>query len=768
MDPEFPSSPSKRRRTMSPAESRTTMQPNAEASGEGSLLDALMQQVEAQTEASAPQDDGKETPRETTTKPSLPSDVHTTNGEVPKQTNSLGEPAVSNDVEVMEDMVEVPVSSTEVERVQESTTSEVEVPQPHPLNNEARNAVHQSSISPEEAPATKTLDHDVAMTDTNPPRQAEPEAPLTIAEHAELAQASILDPSGAGGMITQTPDHPNGMVSLSTETANNDDTYEILQTAPTLTDPQGFSGTAYNAAEAVKPTDQPQEREWETDSSPISSSDSLDLSSSSDDSDEGPDGDYAMLDQEEQARILMQDGGSDDEGDKHKGKAGAGVRSANEKPEEVIPKPDIDVTLEMNIEQLGTVEGIVENTVVVKAKISAEYQVLESGSLLCLQNRSVIGVIAEPLGRVEQPMYTVRFTNEKAIKEAGVAEIGTMVYYVLPHSTFVFTQPLKNMKGTDASNFHDEEVGDDEMEFSDDEKEAEYKRMLKMKKRGRTDEGGRGDRGDRGGRGGRGGRGNHRGGQTNGYATNGYPPSSAAITNTGAPGTNPSETLNYDDDGQTDYTPLPRPTNLHEMMGGSAPMEDVNGAHAFPSSLPPTSVSSRGTSRGRGDRGNGRSRGRGRGGFHNDRRTSDHQNSYSQQNSYNQRPQEYTQQQQSMPPPPFPYPQQQQSTTSYHPPQAPYLPPQQNPFSPFSPSPISPLPQGHFNFSPQHGYPSFPPPPPAPQGQNGYNYQNHPGYNQQQNYNQSPPGVQNWPNNAEAMAQVQRQLDDMRRQQGQR
>ena len=765
MEPEFPSSPSKRRRTMSPDESCTTIQPDAEASGEGSLLDALMQQVEAQTEASAPQDNGKETSLETTTKSSLLPDVNTTNGELPKQTNSLEEPAVGNDVEVMEDMVEVPVSSTEVETVQGYTPPEVQVLQSQPTDNDTRNTAHQSSISSEEAPAGRTLDHDVAMTDTYTSRQTEIEAPQTIKEHSELAKATIPDASGAGGTITQTPVHQGDIVSLATETANTDDTHEISETFPALTDPRGSVAAADNAVDAVKPTGPPLEREWETDSSPISSSDSSDLSSSSDDSDEGPDGDYAMLDQEEQARILMQDGGSDDEGDKHKGKAGAGVRSANEKPEEVIPKPDIDVTLEMNIEQLGTVEGIVENTVVVKAKISAEYQVLESGSLLCLQNRSVIGVIAEPLGRVEQPMYTVRFTNEKAIKEAGVADIGTMVYYVLPHSTFVFTQPLKNLKGTDASNFHDEEVGDDEMEFSDDEKEAEYKRMLKMKKRGRTDEGGRGDRG---GRGGRGGRGNHRGGQTNGHATNGYPPGSSAITNPGAPGTNPSETLNYDDDGQTDYTPLPRPTNLHEMMGGSAPMEDVNGAHAFPSSLPPTSVSSRGTGRGRGDRGNGRSRGRGRGGFHNDRRSSDHQNSYSQQNSYNQQPQKYTQQQQSMPPPPFPYPQQQQSPTSYHPPQAPYLPPQQNPFSPFSPSPISPLPQGHFNFSPQHGYPSFPPPPPAPQGQNGYNYQNQPGYTPQQNYIQSPPGVQNWPNNAEAMAQVQRRLDDMRRQQGQR
>ena len=46
-------------------------------------------------------------------------------------------------------------------------------------------------------------------------------------------------------------------------------------------------------------------------------------------------------------------------------------------------------------------------------------------------------------------------------------------------SNFVFVEKLKLAKGSDASNAHDEEPGDDEAEFSDDEKEAAYKRTLK-------------------------------------------------------------------------------------------------------------------------------------------------------------------------------------------------------------------------------------------------------------------------------------------------
>lgn len=43
----------------------------------------------------------------------------------------------------------------------------------------------------------------------------------------------------------------------------------------------------------------------------------------------------------------------------------------------------------------------------------------------------------------------------------------------------MFVDRLKLAKGSDASNAHDEEPGEDEVEFSDDEQEAAYKRMLK-------------------------------------------------------------------------------------------------------------------------------------------------------------------------------------------------------------------------------------------------------------------------------------------------
>lgn len=46
-------------------------------------------------------------------------------------------------------------------------------------------------------------------------------------------------------------------------------------------------------------------------------------------------------------------------------------------------------------------------------------------------------------------------------------------------ATFVFTRELRAIKGSDASNVWDEEVGAGEIEFSDDEQEQEYKRAQK-------------------------------------------------------------------------------------------------------------------------------------------------------------------------------------------------------------------------------------------------------------------------------------------------
>ena len=413
---------------------------------------------------------------------------------------------------------------------------------------------------------------------------------ITPANEASATEQKNIDADNATNNNATAPSESKDVDMKEGPASNGNDVQLETKNAQTTEGPTSNGGTnadpallvAQNAAqEGESPLpevpvagEQPEENgepEWEVDSSPYESSSE---SSSSDSSSDDEDDEYKLLDPEEQARLLMETA-SDDEGGKE-GKRD--VRTANEKDEDVLPIPDITVTADTKIEMLGNIETIVDNIALVKANISGEYQVLETGSALCLANLKVIGVVSETLGKVEQPLYTVRFKSTDDLKEMGI-EKGIPVFYVVEHSTFVFTQPLKGLKGSDASNFYDEEVGEHEVEFSDDEAEAEYKRQLKQKRLEKRGEGDRVDRGNRRGRG------------------RGQPRPS---------GLRNSE-LNYDEVPMEDgYTPLARPKNFHEMMGGQeAPLETPRFQGEKPFS---------GRGRGR-DRGNDRGgRGRGRGG----------------------------------------------------------------------------------------------------------------------------------------------------------
>lgn len=471
------------------------------------------------------------------------------------------------------------------------------------------------------------------------------------------------------------------------------------------------------------------EAEFELDSSPIESSPEDSSDSLSDDS---SDNDYEMLDPAEQARLLMQeDGGSDDEGGT-KGAASAPLRTLNEKPDEVVEKPNIIVTEDMPIEELGEAEAIVENLVLIKAKTTGEYQVLETGSLLCLKDRTVIGVVAETLGRVQQPLYTIRFTNVAAISEAGISK-NTAVYYVPQHSTFVFTQAIKAIKGSDASNIHDEEVGDDELEFSDDEAEAEFKRNQKLRRQAK-----------------RGGRGASANGYSGGPRENGF--SSGNRNGNAERSQVDTASISYDDDVGGDgglYTPLARPSNLHERPGQGARGEISSGSRHHDRG----GHDSRGRGghsigrgdRGRGDRGRGdRGRGdRGRGRDRGDRHRGSNSERGDRQGSVNS----------DHPRPPVPVPNL-SLPPAPPPPRPPYSmgppkPPAPRSFTPAYPQYLSQQTSNYQPYSP--GYPSGHPPHPYHQGQSPsqlpqpgnlqpprqqYGHQSH--YSQQQNHAVNP------------------------------
>ncbi|KAI1089037.1 NAF1-domain-containing protein [Rostrohypoxylon terebratum] len=390
----------------------------------------------------------------------------------------------------------------------------------------------------------------------------------TATENAQPPQENEAvkeDPQNGDIQITDAPPSPPSLTSALEALLGGLDPQPPQESTTTPAQPNGTEPDGQTEEQEAQG-----DPEWEEDSSPYeSSSDSSSSDDSDDDSEDGKN--YELLGPEETARILMEmEGGSDDEGEgKAKGPGGGSqVRTKNELPEEVVPKPDVTITPEMPITELGNVEHIVENTVVIKANTTGEYQVLDSGSVLCTEGRVVIAAVADLIGNVQQPRYTARFTNEEEIKSFGL-ELGTKIYYLPSHATYVFTQALRAQKGTDASNWHDEEAGDDEIEFSDDEKEAEYKKQQKAKKKGA-----------RGGKGGAGGRGGH----------------------SEAPSFPVAGGLKYDDDDDDGpYRKLARPSNFAQ--GQSAPTDN-----GFMNNHSHSNGSFRG-GRGRGQRGHGRGRG---------------------------------------------------------------------------------------------------------------------------------------------------------------
>ncbi|WFD22428.1 hypothetical protein MEQU1_001098 [Malassezia equina] len=170
-------------------------------------------------------------------------------------------------------------------------------------------------------------------------------------------------------------------------------------------------------------------------------------------------------------------------------------RTKNEFGDDYIMEPAIQKIKEEDLpslERIGWVHSIVGNVVLVEqdSSVAADdttrsYDVLDSESLLCFEDGSVLGLVFETFGSVKQPMYSIRFRSPEAIDRSIVQE-KKPVYFLPANSTYVLTRLIRT-KGSDASNVWDEEVADDEIEYSDDEAEAAAKKKNKKGKHARPD-----------------------------------------------------------------------------------------------------------------------------------------------------------------------------------------------------------------------------------------------------------------------------------------
>lgn len=166
------------------------------------------------------------------------------------------------------------------------------------------------------------------------------------------------------------------------------------------------------------------------------------------------------------------------------------ILSKNEVKDEVAPTLPSDYQIPENsaLEYVGDVSAVVERNVIIKANISGEFRVLKENSVLCFEDKSILGLLYETFGRLQSPNYRVKFNNDHDFQMVKNKK-GAKVFYVVSDSQFLYTDTIKKLKGTDASNCHDEELPEDEQEFSDDEQELVAKQEKKRKRQQKKSDG---------------------------------------------------------------------------------------------------------------------------------------------------------------------------------------------------------------------------------------------------------------------------------------
>jgi rRNA processing protein Gar1 len=160
------------------------------------------------------------------------------------------------------------------------------------------------------------------------------------------------------------------------------------------------------------------------------------------------------------------------------------VKTAHEIVDIVVEKPQFELSPQTEIILAGNIFQIIDNVIVIHCRLGCEFSTLDQGSLLVYENREIMGEVFETFGPVARPYYSVRFNDAQEIN-AEFGKLGASVYYVPSYqkTQIVETEALKKFKGTDASNVYDEEVGEDEQEFSDDEMEMQAKKKRNREKK---------------------------------------------------------------------------------------------------------------------------------------------------------------------------------------------------------------------------------------------------------------------------------------------
>ncbi|KAG8958779.1 hypothetical protein FRC00_002301 [Tulasnella sp. 408] len=327
------------------------------------------------------------------------------------------------------------------------------------------------------------------------PEESPEGSPSTVPSGLPRASSQQQDPIKQGGML-ETPNSGSSLSKFNSQSAQIAglplDIAAILdmvtisgtqqhqpQHTPTIAPSNQVDGPAKLLSDDARPLPT-------VVSMPAAGSDpddeTSDSSSSDWDSSASPESEEEEDRSKKEARPPTRAKGDSDDDDDVGGKTHSGpLKTANEVVDPNVEPPSIEKVSEGEIlEIVGEVMSIIGSVVVVKGLPgSAAEKVLDTGSLLVWDDRHVLGEVFETFGPTHLPLYSIRLPSSPS---KTIFTVGRKVYHVPTRSNYVFTRSLALIRGSDASNQHDEEVAEDEIEFSDDEKEMEWKRQRRTKR----------------------------------------------------------------------------------------------------------------------------------------------------------------------------------------------------------------------------------------------------------------------------------------------
>lgn len=222
--------------------------------------------------------------------------------------------------------------------------------------------------------------------------------------------------------------------------------------------------------------------EYEFDSS------SEDLSSDSD-QEEDTKSSLSSMDEEitdyEQIKKLvdaMEDGQPEDVG------GHASLHAADHELFGDFPLPDVSQILISEEETLcyaGEVQAHLEGMVVVKAPKNQKVPLNEGCVLILESARQPIGIIEDIFGPITDPLYALRFCGAQEVYDSVIQ--GARIAFVERLANYIPNYEELKEKGYDANDVAAQGEDNDNVEFSDDEAEAQFKRQLKAAKRKTSD-----------------------------------------------------------------------------------------------------------------------------------------------------------------------------------------------------------------------------------------------------------------------------------------